>query len=57
MLVSESGQVLVMQGRTSGGDQGTKVQMAHVDELRAFLQEAPEEPVMLMPDSLGPGVR
>ena len=57
VLVSESGELLAMQVHAATSDQGTKVQMTHVDELRAFLQEVPDEPVMLMPDSLGPGVR
>jgi hypothetical protein len=57
ILVSEAGEVLAMHGRSPDSDQGTTVQMAHVDELRAFLQETPDEPVMLMPDALGPGVR
>lgn len=57
ILVSESGQVLAMQGRGPGGEQGSGMSMAHVDELRSFLQDAPDEPMILMPHALGPEMR
>lgn len=57
VLVSAAGEVLALQGWPAKASQDSKLVMAHVDDLRAFLQDAPDEPLMVMPDSLGPGTR